>query len=527
MKILVLLLFVHGLESSPRLDPLVETPQGLIKGLQADDGDYAMFLGVPYGVIDDNNPFGDATLHPGFNTTFHATKDPVYCPRYENGNSIGDIHCLNLNIYVPNSASTKNKLPVLFFIHGGAFIRGNANRQTLGPQYLVAHDVIVVLFNYRLGPYGFLCVDEPGYNNQGLKDQLLALKWVRNNIESFGGDVDNIVGAGQSAGAMSIDVLLLENEGLFKRVILQSGSALNPWVLTEVNNTGPIVLAKELGYETVEVKDALNFLSKADPNLVIKLAYDLQVTVFDGHPRTTPCIDGDMIKDFPVNLKPKVKNIDILIGHAFREVSFLYPDSLKSYYENYKFEEELARDFNSLDDVNDIKHFYIGDEAPNFDLRETILDYGSDFVFVHSTERSIVRYIEEKARNVFWYVFSYVGERNRNRVRHNLTSTGATHGDDLGYLFGLDTFTEDPNEDDQSIIDAMTKMWTDFVKYGNPTPSEPSPLIPVNWQPIKGQARPYLNIDKPITLENRPFNKRMSFWDVYYKLHNNQIKGKR
>lgn len=88
--------------------------------------------------------------------------------------------------------------------------------------------------NYRLGPFGFLSLGTADYSgNNGLKDQLLALQWVNENIERFGGDADMITLIGESAGSASVHVHTLapKSQGLFKRAIMQSGSVMNPWVI--------------------------------------------------------------------------------------------------------------------------------------------------------------------------------------------------------------------------------------------------------------------------------------------------------
>lgn len=105
----------------------------------------------------------------------------------------------------------------MIHIHGGGFSIGFAGRFAYGPSFLVKHDVILVTLNYRLGPYGFMCLHTPEVpGNQGLKDQLIALRWIRDNIESFGGDANVITVLGGSAGARSIDLhLLSRHEKLF------------------------------------------------------------------------------------------------------------------------------------------------------------------------------------------------------------------------------------------------------------------------------------------------------------------------
>lgn len=109
-----------------------------------------------------------------------------------------------------------------------------------GPDFLVNNDVIVVTINYRLGPFGFLSLGMAEYSgNMGLKDQLLALKWVNENIEQFGGDKDEVTIFGESAGGASTHYLLLAPaaRGLFRRANPISGCALNYWALnTDVDH---------------------------------------------------------------------------------------------------------------------------------------------------------------------------------------------------------------------------------------------------------------------------------------------------
>lgn len=118
------------------------------------------------------------------------------------------------------------KLPVIFYIHCGGFITGEAEMN--GPEILLDEDVVLVTIQYRLGPYGFLTLGTPEHSgNMGLKDQVLALQWVRDNIHNFGGDKDSITIFGHSAGGISVNfhLLSLQSRGLFKRAIAVGGSA--------------------------------------------------------------------------------------------------------------------------------------------------------------------------------------------------------------------------------------------------------------------------------------------------------------
>ncbi len=141
-----------------------------------------------------------------------------------------DEDCLSLNVWTPSPDNGRR--PVMVWIHGGGFTSGSgAGLMYRGGDLAKTGDVVVVTCNYRLGALGFLAhraLDEgAGIGNWGLRDQVMALRWVQDNIGAFGGDPRNVTVFGESAGAMSISALLVapEARGLFSRAIVQSGPA--------------------------------------------------------------------------------------------------------------------------------------------------------------------------------------------------------------------------------------------------------------------------------------------------------------
>src|SRR5581483_3756876 len=167
--------------------------------------------------------------------TYDATKAKQSCMQVVQNNipdkwRIKDMSedCLFLNIWQPKDVQGKSKLPVMFWIHGGAFAIGSVFTQFYNASYIATlGEVIVVSTNYRLSAVGFLyggSEDAPG--NVGYHDQLLALKWVNDHIASFGGDPNAITIFGESAGGMSVGSHVLSplSKGLFQRAILQSGA---------------------------------------------------------------------------------------------------------------------------------------------------------------------------------------------------------------------------------------------------------------------------------------------------------------
>lgn len=142
--------------------------------------------------------------------------------------------CLFLNIWTPKDADENSKLPVIFYIHGGGFTGGCGHEKHFdGPKW-PTKGCVAVTINYRLGPLGFMCLkeleEESGHTgNYALYDQLTALKWVRDNIASFGGDKDNITIMGQSAGAMSVQQLCLTPlaKGMIAKAVMSSGGGVS------------------------------------------------------------------------------------------------------------------------------------------------------------------------------------------------------------------------------------------------------------------------------------------------------------
>ncbi|KAJ8705290.1 hypothetical protein PYW07_011117 [Mythimna separata] len=533
MLSVIILISVNTLvQGLSRIDPLVSTKGGLIRGLQSEDG-YAQFLGVPYAVVDENNPFGPSKPHPGFKGIFEAYESNE-CPQIKNDVTSGTLDCLTLNIYVPNIADSQRRLPVMVWIHGVGFTKGSADSDGLSPKFLLKHDVIVVAINYRLGAYGFMCLDIPEVpGNQGLKDQVLALRWINENIEAFGGNSKEITVFGESAGGISVNLHLFSSyEKLFQRAIIQSGPILTQiWKRGSSYNTAPIQLAKELGFNTTDIHEALDYLSSVDAHTIIKVANDLDDTLafLGNNIVTVPCLEKEFegvdnfLTDNPRNIvSSKVRTTPVIIGYNDNESAHVYESLGEGYYKsvNFRYFLELGFDFdNDLDDAVDaVRLFYIGEEEITEDVKGDIFDFASDFTYGYATQRTIDLHLRSGASTVYQYIFSYSGGRNLMKVWRNMNSTGATHADELGYLFDYKIFVGEPNPEDQLVIDRITTLWTNFAKFGNPTP-EKTELLPIKWEPITQTSRPYLDINSDLTLGSRPTHDRMAFWDLFYKFY--------
>ncbi len=198
------------------------------------------FLGIPYAEPPVNEMrFKDPVPKRPWKDAYDALEFGASCLQRDiiGGNPdslVGDEDCLFVNVFTPRVPSQNGRLPnrasllsVMVWIHGGSWNFGDGR---IDPTPLVERNVIVVSMNYRLGPLGFLNLGARNISgNQGLKDQLEALKWVNQNILSFGGDPNKVTLFGQSTGAVSAHLHQISplGQGLYRAVIAQSGSALS------------------------------------------------------------------------------------------------------------------------------------------------------------------------------------------------------------------------------------------------------------------------------------------------------------
>jgi para-nitrobenzyl esterase len=216
----------------------VKTTAGVVAGSEVGGG-IAAFRGVPFAAAPvgalrfrppqppeswdgtrDATAFGDVVPQAPSPGIFHELFDPIQ-PQGPD--------CLNLNVWTPDPSAN---LPVLVWIHGGAFTSGSGSDSVYDGTAFARDGVVTVTINYRLGAHGFHHlgaggVEAPGTGAFGVLDQIAALEWVQDNIASFGGDPSNVTIAGESAGGMSVGTLLGAPgaRGLFRRAIPQSGAA--------------------------------------------------------------------------------------------------------------------------------------------------------------------------------------------------------------------------------------------------------------------------------------------------------------
>ncbi len=229
---------------------IIKTPCGEIRGCAGRVPGTIAYKGIRYATagrweypkqvtswegIYDATQYGSCSYQPrAFYNEEENLKKIFYYNEFRKGETYTySEDCLFLNVFTPETAREGDKLPVLIYIHGGGFTGGCAHEKHFGGPVWPAKGIIGVTLNYRLGPMGFVCLQELAEEadhtgNYGLYDQMTAIRWVRDNIAAFGGDPENITIMGQSAGAASVQMLCQSplTDGLFQKAVMSSGCGL-------------------------------------------------------------------------------------------------------------------------------------------------------------------------------------------------------------------------------------------------------------------------------------------------------------
>ena len=314
MKLILLvflLAFLRSIMSDDSEDPpTVTTKVGTIIGTAKEVNAYGKqvtvnrFFGIPYAEAPvDELRFKKPVPKKAFTSPFKAAQygqvclQMLFAPLSNDKELAAGEDCLNLNIYIP--ARKQEKLAVMVWIHGGAFVCG------AGAPYvsdtLSAHgNVIVVTINYRLSVWGFLSSeDEHSPGNYGLWDQHLAIKWVHDNIADFGGDPRRVTIFGQSAGSASVvyQSLFAGNRGLFQRAIGQSGSISGMWASSKTPKQDVKLLGQLIGCEQTESGPLIECIRNTPPDTLNATVNNFTNGLVKIHLPFIPTVDGEFVKE--------------------------------------------------------------------------------------------------------------------------------------------------------------------------------------------------------------------------------------
>lgn len=318
---------------------IVNVREGQLEGCLSADQKSVIFKGVPYaeppvGALrwkrpQPKTPWEGVRPAKVFSAKAHQadlTREGFYAKEFYSDEKIERSEdCLYLNVWTPADAEPGDRLPVFFWIHGGAFLHGCGAEKEFDGEQFVKNGVVFVSINYRVGALGFFthpelqAEDENGLcGNYGIYDQVAALDWCRENIAAFGGDPDNITVAGQSAGCMSVQILISSplTKGKIRRAILQSGGGLGGLshdYSLEMRTASSKKLMEALGASTLEEMRAIPAEKIAEVQYTIQSETGLA---------WLPVADGVLLADTvdAIARKGEAHDIDYMIGSTGNDI---------------------------------------------------------------------------------------------------------------------------------------------------------------------------------------------------------------
>lgn len=450
-----------------------------------------------------------------------------------------DEDCLYLNIFIPGQGEVNEtqNLAVMIYTYGGDFQFGFQNTYN-GEVFAGLNNIILVTFNYRLSVFGFLSSDENNKSgNYGLWDQHLAIRWVHDHIHHFGGNPEKVTIFGNSAGAASViyQALYEGNQGLFQRVIAQSGSVNSPFAYDDHPSQAFLNIANKTGClknTRSRIIECLRTLTAA--NIQNSVTY---LETF------RPNLDGDFIKIRPSelfqnttemawNLIKKLGKLDFIYGVTTGEGGMKIPDVdflvSESGYDKSTFENIIvpnALTYGKRKQSNVLHHAaiqqYTSWADPNNELTiiQNTVDLFSDVVFYAGIISAAKMHFDtmENGR-LYFYLFDHKSPFSDPRYQ------GASHTEELPYVFGFPTEYASKYElanisiaeHEFDLSKKLMAYWTNFAKTGDPNNGTRTSSLTV-WPEYDAVSQKYIRLTSNATsfpVETRMEANRMNFWNT-------------
>ncbi|BFZ22960.1 hypothetical protein BsWGS_25999 [Bradybaena similaris] len=527
--------------------PVIQLPLGRVQGTdklaQASQKPYVAFYGIPFA----EPPVNERRFKPpqpfvgtGSDVVISSDKFRPACLQvWPDPSKVMDEDCLYLNVFTPPDLTKTRK--VMFWIHGGAFRVGDAT-QYIPSQLVTDKDVIVVTTQYRLGIFGFL-TSQSGDANNGLRDQILALQWTKDNIHAFGGDATDITIFGESAGSACVSFLAISplTKGLFTKAIMQSGTVLSGWAL----NRRPLLLlnsvAEKLGCtsplrqaDSIQAIDCIRNKTVSELLSVHTVGTSL-VDRINTNNLFLPTIDGDLLPRSPDSLLANatylrtngVLDRDYIVGFNNNEgmiIITLLPDPAAI--DNITLSaaaEEFIRAASSLTSSTAIDpsklellfyQYSYPRDADGHTPIQNLLDVTTDVFYATATVR-FARALTKASNstNVYLYLFDHYPQL----INPDGPLRGSTHGLDLSYEFDIGEITLlsrfyalPPQPSEKNLTELILTALSQFAKTGSP--HGPSGQEPRDWLPYDREDEHFFRISLSPKSDEHVFAKRMALW---------------
>jgi para-nitrobenzyl esterase len=418
--------------------------------------------------------------------------------------------CLSLNIWTP--ACDAAARPVMVWIHGGAFILGSGSSPMYDGEAFARRGVVLVSINYRLGALGFLRLNDitkgaiPSTGNEGLLDQIAALRWVSENIAAFGGDPSNVTIFGESAGAMSVGSLMAMEEAqpLYDKAIPQSGACHTASPVERANQVAELTLDK-LGVAPDDTEALIGATSEEILKAQEAVLAELSITGsqrIKGMPYQ-PVVDGAQLTELPIESirSGSARGKAVLVGNTLEEMK-LFTAMTPGPSDLTGLREALSESFSDAESEHLIDGYRSELEDRNVPAEP------ADIACAISTDRMFrmpgVRLAEAQlahSKRVFMYLFDW---------RTEFMNMGACHALELAFVFGthhharLEPFFGGAKPGADELSDAMLSAWTSFATTGSPGGED---------VPNYAHNRATLIFGANNTVEEDPHSRQRALWD--------------
>ncbi|MHA2051486.1 MAG: carboxylesterase/lipase family protein [Promethearchaeota archaeon] len=491
---------------------IVETSHGKVSGYSRRG--VIKFKGIPYAA----SPVGDLRFKPPapvnpWNDVLEAKNFGPICPqpppqiesRYVRNLPQDEADCLTLNIWTKGIDNKKR--PVMVWIHGGGFT-GGSGAGSDGARLVLRGDVVVVSFNYRLGPLGFLYMPNvpDTATNVGMLDMIAALKWVKENIDKFGGDPENVTIFGCSAGGFAVTTLLAmpAAKGLFHRAIPQSGAAHKYSYDPKTGLENYEDLIKKLG------------IKKGDIQALRQVPFEKLIEHMNRPPWRVrgvvtwgPVVDSDTLPDHPYNAikNGSAKDIELLTGSTLDEFKLwmsIAPEPIEFSEEKLPGKVKRIMKFVDQDEIKTAQIIEIYKQRRK--IPRDILDaIRTDYEF----RIPAIRLAEAQSKhqpNTYMYLFSWKSPYKKGKF-------GAMHGLEVCFVFNTLWDRDIPmiarkTEETQELSEKIMDTWISFARIGNPN-HENIPELP----PYDLEKRSTIFFDKEVTIQQDPYGNERIAWD--------------